>query len=874
MDLALGYRRAGRIETLQVFSLLLHYGALIALFWVASAGPASAQQRADTLFARGDSDRTAAPDTIKPAESPSGIDSVVTYSAVDSVLYSLANKTMYLFGKGNIRYKELGLKAEHININWDNAILHAEGIRDTSDTTGVKYRGLPELIDGNERYDGSTVAYNFRTKKGKIDLGKTEIEKGLYYGEAIKKVDAQVLFVEDGRFTTCDLEHPHYFFYSPEMKIVAGDRVVARPVTLDIADVPVFALPFGVFPTQRGRRSGLIAPAYGESGTRGRYLTHLGYYWALNDYTDINFRTDLYTKGGYTLYSDFRYALRYNYSGGISGSYGRIINGERGDPDYSNNQVFNVRLTHNQEFNPTTRLVVDFTFMSTSYYQQTSNNLNDLLLQNMVSNATLTKYWEGTPNSLTLNVRRDQNLQTGQINDILPSVIFSRNQSFPFRSGKSSGPSSAQKWYEMIGYTYNGQALNVRNKVPIGTTGEFTDDQRRGVQHSFAVNASPKVGYFTLTPFFDYTEKWYDKSITRGLNAADSVVTTDVKGFNAVRYYDMGVSASTKFYGVFQPRVFGITGIRHQVTPSISYVYQPDFSAPSYGYYATYKDTSGVTHEYSRFEREVFGGAPSEKRQAIAFRLGNVFEMKTASHDTSQDENKFQLLNLDLSTSYNFARDSLKFDEIGLSFRTSIGQWLNIGGQSSYNLYKFEVDPANPLVGRRVNKYLLSEGKIADMTSFSVSIGTRLSGEKKETSAGPIRSATDSVDQATRHGYVGLYDQELPDFSIPWNLDLTWNFSQSQSDPRVKFLSNTLSAGLGFNLTEFWKITASTSFDLLSHQVSAPQITVYRDLHCWELNFSWVPTGVYRNYQVEIRLKAPQLRDVKVTKQGSARDVY
>jgi lipopolysaccharide assembly outer membrane protein LptD (OstA) len=856
----------------------LQYGALIALFWSLPAAPASAQQRSvqDSLRVRtgGDSLKAVASDTVKPAESPSGIDSVVTYSAVDSVVYSLANKTMYLYGKGNIRYKELGLKSENININWDSATLHAEGVRDTSDTTGHQYRGLPEMVDGSERYQGSTLSYNFRTKKGKINLGKTEMEKGLYYGDEIKKVDDRTLFVGDGRFTTCDLEHPHYYFYSPEMKITIGDRVVARPVTLNIADVPVFALPFGIFPTQRGRRSGLIAPAYGESGTRGRYLTHLGYYWAMSDYTDINFRTDLYTKGGYTFYSDFRYALRYNFSGGISGSYGRTISGEPGDPGYNNSQVFNFRLSHNQDFNPTTRLVVDFTFLSNSYYQQTSNNLNDLLMQNIVSNATLTKYWEGTPNSLTLNVRRDQNLQTGQINDILPSVVFSRTQSFPFRSGKAGAASSSQKWYELIGYTYNGQGLNVHNKIPIGTTGDFTEDDRGGIQHSFAVNASPKAGYVTLTPFFDYTEKWYMKSIARGLNANDSVVTQDVKGFHAVRYYDMGVNASTKFYGIFQPRVFGITGIRHQVTPSVAYVYQPDFSKPSYGYYGTYTDTNGVTQKYNKFEREVFGGAPSEKRQALAFRLGNVFEMKTVSHDTSRNENKFTLLNLDLSTSYNFARDSLRFDEIGMSFRTSIGQWLDIGGSSSFNLYKFQTDPANPSIGRRVNTFLWSEGKLADMTNFSVSIGTRLSGEKKQTSAGPIRSAIDSVDQAMKKGIVGLYEQEIPDFSIPWNLDLTWNFTQNQSDPRVKYRSSNLSAALGFNLTEFWKITASTSYDVLNDVVAAPQITVYRDLHCWELNFSWVPTGPYRNYQVEIRLKAPQLRDVKVTKRGSARDVY
>ncbi len=280
-----------------------------------------------------------------------------------------------------------------------------------------------------------------------------------------------------------------------------------------------------------------------------------------------------------------------------------------------------------------------------------------------------------------------------------------------------------------------------------------------------------------------------------------------------------------------------------------------------------------MTQVYSRFDKGIFGGAPSEERQALAFRLGNVFEMKTAG-DSVGKENKFQLLNLDLSTSYNFARDSLRFDPISASFRTSIGQLFTIGGSGTFNLYKFEVDPANPTSGRRVNKYLLNEGKIADLTSFSISVGTRLSGEKKATTAGPIKTAADSASDVTRKTFVGLYDQETPDFSIPWSLDLNWNFSQSQNDPRVKFVNSGLSAALSFNLTEFWKLSASTNYDLVSKQFAAPQITIYRDLHCWEMNFSWVPTGYYRNFKLEIRLKAPQLQDIKVTKEGSARGVY
>jgi lipopolysaccharide assembly outer membrane protein LptD (OstA) len=860
------------------------------LSWVlvvvaASWGIAGAQENtrrppipADSALAAVRSDTTkAVTDTVLIPASPSGIDSVITYAAADSVIYSLGDKTMYLFGNGSLQYKELGLKAEKIDINWNTSLLFAEGVPDTADTTGKKFRGQPVMIDGNETYDGSTLTYNFKSKKGKIDVGKTEIEKGLYYGDAIKKANTDVLYVENGRFTTCELDHPHYYFGSPEMKVIVKERVVARPVYLYISDVPVFALPFGIFPSERGRRSGLIMPAYGQS-SRGRYLTHLGYYWAINDYMDWSVKSDLYSKGSYTAYSDFRYALRYNFVGAISASVGRAITGESGDPNYGTDRVFNIRLNHSQEFDPTARLLVDFTFTSGSYYQQTSYNLNDLLRQNVVSNATLTKYWEGTPNSLTLNVRRDQNLaptpNSVEISDILPSVVFSRSQSFPFRSSKKGASAMPEHWYDYIGYSYAGSFLNTRTKTRL-TEGSSTDE-RAGVQHSLALNAAPKAGYITIAPFFNYTEKWYNKRDFQNFNPADSsLIPSTEKGFYAVRYFDLGVSASTKIYGIFQPGIFGIKGIRHQLTPSISYVYQPDFSKPGFGYFGTYVDQYGTTQQYGLFDRSVFGGAPAGERQSINLNVGNVFEMKTATVDTSAQENKFQLLNLNLGIGYNFAADSLRFTELGLDFRTNVAQLLSIGGGARFNLYKFAVDPRDSRIGRRVNEFLLKDGRLADMTSFSISVGTHLSGQKTKSTAGPSRTAADSLGQKRpRTGMSGLYSDEDPDFSIPWNLDLMWNFSQNQSDPRTVIRSSSLVIGLSFNLTELWKITTSSSYDILNRQISAPQISVYRDLHCWEMNFTWVPTGLYRNFRLEIRLKAPQLQDVKVTKQGSASGIY
>jgi lipopolysaccharide assembly outer membrane protein LptD (OstA) len=845
--------------------------------------PAQARRAQDSLkVARRDTssvrDMSAArKDSLKGAGSSSGIDSVVTYLAVDSVRYDLKSRTMFMFGKSDIKYRELGMKAENIDINWTTSLLNARGVSDTSDTTGRKFRGLPELVDGAEVYHGQTIVYDFRTKKGKIDLGKTEMEKSFYYGDEIKKVENDVLFVEDGKFTSCDLEHPHYYFGSPEMKVMLKDKIVARPVYLYIADVPVFALPFGIFPSERGRRSGIIGPAFGES-TRGRYLTHLGYYWAMSDYTDVAFKADGYTKGSYTLYGDFNYRLRYYFDGGIDASFGKVIAGERADPDYNQTQVFNVHWRHGQDFDPTAHLAVDFTFTSGSYYQNTSFNLSQLLMQNVVSNATFTKSWDESRNSMTVNISRDQNLTTGQTSTVLPDVRFDRAQTFPFRPTGKGGGTGALKWYELISFNYGGEFKDVQSKT-LNTTqpdsGGFSFDNRRGLQHSFVLNMSPKLGYVTLTPFFNYTEKWYDKQTDISVDpATNNALTHDVHSVKAVRYYNLGLSAGTKFFGLFQPNIFGIKGIRHQVTPSLSYTYAPDFSADKFGYYGSYTDTNRVLHKYGLYDREVFGGAPAGTQQALSFNVGNVFEMKTVSTDTSGQDNKFQLLNLNAGISYNFAADSLRFSELSLDYRTSIGQYLSIGGSSRYNLYKFVRDTGSVPTGRRINRFLINtDGRLGDLTGFTLSIGTRLSGEKKKTTAGPILSPGDSLARIQKKGYVGLYDQESPDFSIPWNLDLNWNYNLQKEDPLFPSKSSGISASLGFNMTDLWKITATTSYDLINRVFTAPQITVYRDLHCWELNFNWVPTGPYRNFHVEIRLKSPQLQDVKITKQSSLRGI-
>jgi len=838
-------------------------------------------QARDTL-ASAKPDSVARQDTTK--KKGGGIDTNVVYSAVDSIVYSYPKKVMMMYGKGDVKYRTLGLKSERIDVNWNTNNLESYGVLDSSkigktDSLKKLYRGTPVMIDGTETYEGWKIGYNFKSQKGLVTLGETEMDQSYYHGEQIKKVDKDMMFISNGIFTSCDLDHPHYFFFSPRMRVTIQDKIVAEPIYLYVADVPVFVLPFGVFPSQGGRRSGIIAPAYGDDATRGKYISHLGYYDAISDYTDLAVAGDWYPEGGWQALSNFRYAKRYDFSGALTGEYSRLLIGEPNDPGLVDQANYRVNLTHNQQFDPSTRLDVNFTFASNNSYK-TSNNYDEYLQQQIYSNATLSKSWEGTSNSMTLNLSRTQDLIQGSITSTIPSITFSHSQSYPFRSevksrGLSDNSGSNYAWYELIGVGYSGQYINDDNKTATTDSVTYPDKfsryKREGISHSFTLNASPKAGYFTVSPLFNYNERWYNRSVS-----ADSVNSTtnapvlrDVNGLEAVRFFNMGLSASTKLYGMFQPPIPGVAGFRHTITPSISYSYQPDFSKPGWGYYGTYRDTLGRQITYDRFQREVYGGAPAGESQAIGFNVGNLFEMKTEDKDSVIKGTKYQLLNLDASMSYNFAADQFKLSDLALSYRTDIGQYLAISGSNNYRFYDFD-----PVLHQRVEKFLFDEGKgIAQLTNFNINLSTSLHGEKKkrEYDTRPADSTINIENQAAafrQNGYRGIYDEEPPDFSIPWNLGLSFSFAQNQEDPTIKTRAVNVNANLGFNLTENWKFSATTSYDLVQHQVAAPRITIDRDLHCWTMDFSWVPSGALAGYRFELKVKAPQLQDIKLTKQS------
>jgi lipopolysaccharide assembly outer membrane protein LptD (OstA) len=812
-------------------------------------------------------------DTTKRSAS-AGIDTVVNYSARDSIIYSLRTRYMNLYGKSEMQYQTIGLKAERVNVNWDNATLVAHGVPDTVKADSVI--GKPIMRDGGEEYKGDQVKYNFHTRKGKITIGNTQMENGYYVGDQIKKVEPDVLCVADGIYTTCDLKDPHFYFASPKMKVFVRDKVVAEPIILYVADVPILALPFGVFPAHGGRSSGLIAPAYGDDNRFGWYLSHLGYYWAASDYWDIGSMFDIYSRGRWQNQTTIRYALRYNFGGSITARIASSPEGEPSDPTYSKTRDYNYNITFGQKISPSSDINVNFTFMNGNYFKNNSFNISEILQQNMESYATYTKSWESSSRWLSINVSRDQNLTTNETSEVLPSISFTQGTVFPFRKqtktrGLSAAPESDLNFTELLGLSYNASFTNTRTKLVASDSvkqsqaadslteiNDFRTTNTQLLNQGVSLSISPKLGYFTVSPSISFTDsRTWTQSETPDRNSADSLFYYRTDRSKVIRGdLKTGVNVSTRFFGMSQPDIFGITAFRQTVTPTFGLFY----------------------------DKQTYGDNMQKYSMIGSFDVGNIFEMKYQKNDSAKTEDKLQLLNLSGNFNYNFAADSIKFSEVGFGYRTNI-EHLDIGGNASYNLYMYDT-AANNHQGGRVNKFLLKEqGKFGDLTNLTLSVSTSFKGDKKQKSSESgipdqvkqeqaAVSGEGSMQPSQKKMYYSPFDIEDADFSIPWNVTLSYNFSQSQTNPQNYTRRSTMNASLSFNLTEKWQVAASGWYDFVSKQHSISSVSITRDLHCWEMAFSWFPTGTLEGYKFELKVKAPQLQDLKVTKQNSDRGNY
>ncbi|MFH1862385.1 MAG: LPS assembly protein LptD [bacterium] len=804
------------------------------------------------------------------------VDTTIIYSA-NSIEFFVDERVTLLRGNATVKYQSMSLSAALIRLDWTESTITAEGVVDTLwadsletvlDT--VLVTGLPVFIEGDKSIQGEQMVYNLKTRRGRITEGVTDYQDGYYWGAALKKDSTEVLYAGPGSFTACSEEKPHYTFRAQQMKLIPGDKVVAKPVVLYIGEVPIAAVPFGVFPSQKGRQSGLIIPTYGESAVQGRFIRHLGYYWAPNDYYDLTGFLDYYERSGFLFNTRNRYNWRYHLSGSVEGSF---INQHLGT---QRSRRWELKLNHDQQIDPDTRLLVSANMVSDgSYYQDYSFNLNEQLSQTLRSDATLSHTFPGSKHSFSANVHHEQNLLNEEITQSIPRLTYRIGQGpiIPMPEKAADDTSASEPhWYNQIYYSYTGEALHSRvldQTISIGDTA-LVQHRRSAAKHTLTFNSPQNaLKYLSLTPALTYNEQWFDEYKDYSSNPNGVLVS----GFRTRRTFSNSLGFSSKLYGFWLNPLPGVQTFRHTLTPTFSLSFQPDFRDPAWGYYKEVTDSLGVTTRKDRFSGSLYGSTAAGRTFALNVQLANIFQMK---YGLGENEKKMDLFTLNFSSSYNFAADSLRFAPLSSSFRASpisgaksLGpiKTLSLDLSTYHSFYKFGV----------TNEYDElyfdpKKGKLLRLRSFDISTTASLSLGALVHSPEKTRydEDRDLAVEATAEPDTVL---ELPAPSlpeewflgqVPWDLQLSWHYTSNRYNPHNPSETFWLNASVDASLTQNWQISYNTRIDLVEHKVVSAGFTIYRDMHCWEARLIWNPLGIGQGYFFKINLKASDLQDVKV----------
>jgi len=821
----------------------------------------------------------------------SGFDAEVSYIAAGYITFvqnSSGNKVL-MSEKAEVKYKDIELKAAYIEFNQDSNLIYAIG---KPDSTG-KIIGKPIFIQGDQKFEADQIRYNIKSKKGIVFGVVTEKEGGFIHGGRTKLINDSTYCLINGKYTTCNAEHPHFYLEMTKAKVLSNKKIVTGPAYLVIEDLPIYFVfvPFGFFPNSSTYSSGLLMPAYGEEVNRGFFLRDFGYYWAANDYFDAAIKGDLYSLGSRGVKIHANYKLRYRFSGGFDMKFYKNVFGDKGLPDFRTQNDFAITWNHSMDAkaspSQTFSASVDFSTsqfdQNNSYYN--SNNTQNYLTNTKQSSISYSKRWENSPFNMSANLRHSQNSRDTTISLTLPQLTFNMSRVYPFKSKVSAGK---EKWYEKIGISYSMDMQNTINtKENKLLNSSLIKDWKNGIKQSIPISTSFKaLKYLTISPSFSYNERWYMQQIRKAYNEKikQVVVTDTIYGFTRDYDYSISVGASTKIYGDFIPfnPKSNIKQIRHVMTPSISFSLRPDFSNSNFGMYENieYFDDKGrpVSLRYPVHEGGVYGTASAGKSGSIGFSLNNTLEMKKLNiKDTTTTETykKIKLLDqLSITSSYNLAADSLNLSNINISARTKVaGVDVNFGAI---------LDPYAFQNGHLINQFEFSRtGKLARLTSANLSFGLSFNSKADEDK----KKAADSSDGLTAKEKAEAERQrkqqitggipDYADFNAPWDLRFDYSLRYSKPDPsKNPLITQTVDFNGNVSLTKQWKIGFSSGLDVQKMAVTFTQFNLFRDLHCMQMSLNLIPFGYRQSYSFTIRATADMLKDLKLNKQQSFYDTH
>ncbi|MCS6809044.1 MAG: putative LPS assembly protein LptD [Bacteroidota bacterium] len=845
-----------------------------------------------------------------------GIDTVVTFAAKDSIVYTVSGRKLRLHRQAFVKHQAQTLSAELIELHIDKGVMRASTGRDSAG----RVIGVPKFTDGKETVYGAELTYNFRTRRGIISMAETKFGDGLFFGERIKRVNDSTFFLRDGCYTTCDNPHPHFYFKAPRMKVIMPDRIYAEPLIVYFSNIPIAALPFGVFmENKQGRRSGILIPqvffagAIGDLNSRGIAFERIGYYWAISDTLDAELSGAYYTKGGWLANFKGNYFFSSRFNGDINLSYGQ----GGFTPNSPPSENWRVSWRHTWDITPFTNISGSIDISSSGFFQTTQLDARQRTQRGIQSQFGIRHTFDnGLP--FNLDYRRFQDVGTNEIRQSI-SGGTSIPQIFPVRELIRSFPSleltiPPDSWLNDIAVSYRLDAqANILTPSDSLLPGETEGDRRRRIAqaranpftmriaHAPSINIAPRLGYFVLSPSISYNEHWYFRRYANRIPTYSTTGTLTLvdeieQGFFREYSASMSLGISTTLYGIAQPRLWGIQALRHTMRPQISLNYTPNFQADA-NLVGSYIDTIGGRSQrilYSRYSLD--GGVlPSPLVAGIGWSLGNNFEAKIQQDTT---ETVVQLMQVNLAGSINMAADSMQWSPISMNFSNTFGDGVQLSGTASFSLY----DRDTVRVGERallqeVNRLLWSASKgILRLSQLSFNVNYRLSGntETQTVQGGLIASGSTPKDTLAQqrigeeaqigqrfqrrldntYDQVDMFGDSSPGFSplpLEWSSNITGTFSYSPSSivGAPPLVSALFTADLTATVDRVWHITANMGVDIVNGTINAPSLSVQRDLHCWDMSFRWQPFGAVQGYFFRVGIKMPQLRDVQFIRQNN-----
>lgn len=839
-----------------------------------------------------------------------GIDHPVEYTANDSLVYVAGSKTAFLYGSSTVKYENMNLKSERIYMSLDSSLVHATGV--LADTVNHVLDGTPVFQLGSDTYENDTMAFNFKTKKGLIQHVYTQQEDGFLHSEIAKRTAEGEVYLQHGRYTTCDADHPDFYIALSRAKVRPGKDVVFGPAYLVVADVPLpLAIPYGFFPFTKSYSSGFIMPTYGDESSRGFYLRDGGYYLALSDKMDLKLLGEIYTKGSWGLSAASNYRKRYKYSGTFYVNYQNTKTGDKGMPDFQEQKSFKVQWSHRQDTkaNPYSTFSASVNFATSSFER---NNLTGMYNPQALTQSTRTSSvsWNTTFSSIGLSLSSSanlsQNMRDSTISMTLPDLNITVSRFYPFKRKHMVGK---ERWYEKIAMSYTGQISNsIDTKEDKLLKSNVLRDWRNGMQHRIPVSGSFTLfNYINVNPSFNFTDRMYTNKVIRSWDEATRREVTDtIHGFNNVFNWDISLSASTKLYGFWKPnpKIFGnrIDRFRHVITPQVSFSYAPDFGASHYGYWETYQKTDANGNvslvQYSPYTGSLYGVPGRGKTGSISFDVSNNIEMKLNSDTSEVNKPKSIIDELGANMSYNMSAKTRPWSD--LSMRLRLKWWKNytFNLNAVFATYAYDLDDyGRPYVGTHTE---WSRGRFGRFQGMSQNFSFTLNPEQlhkwfgggddddddddrgnRSDDEGMDTDIESNVDDSMIEGQRGAKKKEKSakadtdsdgymTFSMPWSITFGYGITMRENTDVNKFnydkmrypykFTQTLNISGNLRLSEGWNISFSSGYDFENKKISMTTASLQRDLHCFNMSCS-VVLAPYTSYNFSFRCNASTLTD-------------